>query len=191
MSDHPLRDIWSAFPVQLPSILDIFKGRLDMDMESGSMEVAIKVCRYYLRDKDLDESICPPTLQQFRREIAVRLELDHPNILPLIGTIRDPGLRTRFLLVSPWIEKGASTPYLKVNDQLTVSERLGLVGDITRGLQYQYQLDSTSPGALRYLAPEVVVDGGTIMQTDVYSFGSITLQILTGRIPYHYVASDI
>ncbi|KAF8550663.1 kinase-like protein, partial [Imleria badia] len=56
-------------------------------------------------------------------------------------------------------------------------------------------------GTLRWAAPELLglVDHGDAktqhtrptMQSDIYSFGSIILQILSGKIPYHYYPLDI
>ncbi|KAF8870829.1 kinase-like domain-containing protein [Infundibulicybe gibba] len=52
-------------------------------------------------------------------------------------------------------------------------------------------------GAVRWAAPEIVIasDDNTIRRpdksSDTYSFGSITLQALSGHIPYHHLRSDV
>ncbi|KIJ07120.1 hypothetical protein PAXINDRAFT_90906 [Paxillus involutus ATCC 200175] len=47
---------------------------------------------------------------------------------------------------------------------------------------------------LRWAAPELLgASGGGVNpspQSDVYSFGGIMLQILTGKVPYHYLVND-
>ncbi|KAF9233550.1 kinase-like domain-containing protein, partial [Melanogaster broomeanus] len=66
------------------------------------------------------------------------------------------------------------------------------------------ELDESStagaPGALRWVAPELVVgltveEEDTVAifatpQSDVYSFGGIMLQILTGKVPYDYYPDE-
>lgn len=69
---------------------------------------------------------------------------------------------------------------------------------IVAGLQGTSFTSSTVGGALRWAAPELYRTG---MQTeiipevakpcDIYSFGSVMLQALSGRIPYDDISSDI
>ena len=55
-------------------------------------------------------------------------KLKHPNVLPLLGTIRDPSMHPEIpAMVCPWIENGAFTTYLEGNDDLTVARRFVLV----------------------------------------------------------------
>ncbi|KIM73779.1 hypothetical protein PILCRDRAFT_828831 [Piloderma croceum F 1598] len=56
---------------------------------------------------------------------------------------------------------------------------------------------SSIGGAIRWAAPElycIYEDHTSPVATaasDVYSYGSLTLQVLTGQVPYHYIKSDL
>lgn len=71
----------------------------------------------------------------------------------------------------------------------------GLAGTINRltGMTYLAKL-SCHPGAIRWTAPELLSgeESGSVVTTrsDMYSFGSIMLQVLTGIIPWHHLAND-
>ena len=59
----------------------------------------------------------------------VWLRLKHPNILPLLGTIRDPGFHPDIpAMVCPWVQNGALSTYLEQNNNLTVTKKVALVG---------------------------------------------------------------
>ncbi|KAG1830476.1 kinase-like domain-containing protein [Suillus subalutaceus] len=54
---------------------------------------------------------------------------------------------------------------------------------------------SIHPGAVRYAAPELVLsddvrDLGLVEKTDIYSFGCVMLQILSGRPPWYEIKSE-
>ncbi|KAG2040433.1 kinase-like domain-containing protein, partial [Suillus americanus] len=67
---------------------------------------------------------------------------------------------------------------------------------IVRPLLGQSQLAATSinPGAIRYTAPELVVSdnvpGLPLEKIDIYSFGCVMLQILSGRHPWSEIISE-
>ncbi|KAG2144217.1 kinase-like domain-containing protein [Suillus clintonianus] len=55
---------------------------------------------------------------------------------------------------------------------------------------------SARPGAIRYAAPELVVPDGvhnlvSLEKTDIYSFGCVMLQVLSGRLPWSEVTTGI
>ncbi|EIW84071.1 kinase-like protein [Coniophora puteana RWD-64-598 SS2] len=59
-----------------------------------------------------------------------------------------------------------------------------------------HNVSSAKSGALRWTAPELIHTSGSgastlpTPQADVYSFGSVMLQVLTGNAPYHYIMSE-
>lgn len=67
---------------------------------------------------------------------------------------------------------------------------------IVRPILGQSHLAATSihPGAIRYAAPELVlsddVRGLPLEKTDIYSFGCVMLQILSGRLPWSEIKSE-
>lgn len=62
------------------------------------------------------------------REIHVWKELNHPNILPLLGTTSDFGPYFSTGMVSPWMHKGDLDNFLRrMGSNLSVSERLQIV----------------------------------------------------------------
>ncbi|KAG0695364.1 kinase-like domain-containing protein [Suillus ampliporus] len=67
---------------------------------------------------------------------------------------------------------------------------------IVRPLVGQSHLAATSirPGAIRYAAPELIVsedvDLGPLVKTDIYSFGCVMLQVLSGRLPWSEIKSE-
>lgn len=56
------------------------------------------------------------------REITIWKGLCHPNVVPLLGTVRDPLMG----MVSPWMGKGNLHNFLQ-NGHLTDAQRLRLV----------------------------------------------------------------
>ncbi|KAG1718024.1 kinase-like domain-containing protein [Suillus lakei] len=68
---------------------------------------------------------------------------------------------------------------------------------IIQPLLGQSHLAATSihPGAIRYAAPELVIsddvrDLGSLEKTDIYSFGCVMLQVLSGRHPWSEIKSE-
>ena len=45
-------------------------------------------------------------------------------------------------------------------------------------------LSDGAPGTLAYMAPEQVLESGVSVKTDVFAFGSVLFELLTGRLPF-------
>ncbi|KIJ64180.1 hypothetical protein HYDPIDRAFT_28624 [Hydnomerulius pinastri MD-312] len=120
LGEHPIADGGFAHIYQ-----GIFR------MRGKSIKVAIKAIRTYVAE----ESELSNKEKQLRREIQVWLNLDHPNIVPLLGTTMN--FAQLPALVCPFFENGSLTSYLeRQNKKLTPGERLVILGDIAMGLQY-------------------------------------------------------
>ncbi|KAG1723355.1 kinase-like domain-containing protein [Suillus paluster] len=71
----------------------------------------------------------------------------------------------------------------------------GLSGTLTKlpGMTYLAKM-SCRPGAVRWSAPELLSEeesGSAITaQSDIYSFGSIILQVLTGKVPWSHLSRE-
>ncbi|KAF9228870.1 kinase-like protein [Gyrodon lividus] len=225
------------YPIASGGYGDIYRGTLRRN--GTSVDVAVKAIRTYCADDGDDAQ----KKKRLHREIKVWTDLKHINVLPLFGTTM--GFGRLPAMVCPWREHGPLTSYLeRRDDNLTVMERLTLLGDVAMGLQYLHSRSvvhgdlsgsnvlihgdgraciadfglsvlltalgvspsATSPqvrGTLRWAAPELLClnvqpseEGGILTRvqptprSDIYSFGRIMLQILTGKIPYHYYPRD-
>ncbi|KAJ8591683.1 kinase-like protein [Rhizopogon salebrosus TDB-379] len=194
---------------------DIWQCLLQTD--ENQIVVAVKVIR--LQDEGVDE-------KALRRELGMWKRLQHANILSLLGIVRDFG--PYISMVSPWLEHGSLTVYLRKHKDLCLSDRLRLLEDITSGLHYLHgvsvvhgdltpnnvlldgenravltdfglssklvgqghtylQRSCAQPGAVRYAAPELLCSNEPIQpdtRSDVYSFGCLALQVLSGHMPW-------
>ncbi|KAF9450209.1 kinase-like protein [Macrolepiota fuliginosa MF-IS2] len=99
---------------------------------SHSRMVCLKVLRTYQRMPD------QPLLKNLSHEALLWGQLKHPNILPFYGIHIHEVRRSRFGLVSPWMENGNVVNYLKQNPHVP---RLPLIHDIASGLQYLHSLN--------------------------------------------------
>ncbi|KAG9312363.1 kinase-like domain-containing protein [Chiua virens] len=67
-----------------------------------------------------------------------------------------------------------------------------LMGNIPEGLAY-LQWSTVRPGAIRWTAPEQIdseENPNVTTKSDIYSFGCLALQVLSGKIPWSEVRKD-
>ncbi|KIJ10300.1 hypothetical protein PAXINDRAFT_52882, partial [Paxillus involutus ATCC 200175] len=87
------------------------------------------------------------------------------------------------------------------NERACISD-FGLSTLLTQLGGSTFATSNQSPGTLRWAAPELLefheAEGGEnppqiipSPRSDVYSFGRIMLQILTGKVPYHYCTREV
>ncbi|KAG2069805.1 kinase-like protein [Suillus decipiens] len=97
------------------------------------------------------------------REITLWLKFEHKNIVPLWGVA--DGFGSIPALVSPWVENGTLTEYLRHEHKiLSYSRKFALLEDVARGLQYLHE-QSVIHGDLS--GNNVLVDkNGTASLTD-------------------------
>ncbi|KAJ6476169.1 kinase-like domain-containing protein [Mycena sanguinolenta] len=94
----------------------------------GGKRVALKRLRHFLRGSDLRR-----LRLKFCREALVWRDLHHPYILPFLGIDKDSFPEPYFCMVSPWMEHGTVTNYLKRHGLANVDK---LLYEIAQGLQY-------------------------------------------------------
>ncbi|KIJ12205.1 hypothetical protein PAXINDRAFT_171345 [Paxillus involutus ATCC 200175] len=183
LTGHVVRE--GGDPFASGSFGDVYRAKLRLS--GRSIDVAVKAMKTYLRDDGKDHDKKNMIL---RREHQTWANLKHLNILPLFGTTMNFGQFPA--MVCPWLENGPLTSYLeRRNDTLTIMKRLALLGDAAAGLQYLHS-QSVVHGDLSGV-PEDEDNPPHLFptpQSDVYSFGMVMLQVLTGRVPYHYYRRD-
>ncbi|KIK56136.1 hypothetical protein GYMLUDRAFT_230425 [Collybiopsis luxurians FD-317 M1] len=94
-------------PVAGGGFADIWRGSLN------GKSVCLKVLRFVVEQ---DESTCARMRKQFCHEALVWRQLNHPNILPLLG-VNTELFFPSFCLVSPWMEHRDIITYLKQNPE--------------------------------------------------------------------------
>ncbi|CAN1311075.1 Probable serine/threonine-protein kinase PBL28 [Linum perenne] len=134
--------------------------------------------------------------REFRVEVDILSRLDHPNLVSLIGYCADG--KQRFL-VYEYLPNGNLQDHL--NDagigeaKMDWTQRLKVAIGAARGLAYisDFGLAKLMPegqetyvtamvlGTFGYFDPEYTSTGKLTLQSDVYAFGVVLLELLTGR----------
>ncbi|KAG6847688.1 hypothetical protein H0H93_006565 [Arthromyces matolae] len=176
---------------------DIWKGTL-LEGER-SRNVAVKVLRSKIDDKELEEKM----IRRLRRELSIWKNLNHPNILSLLGTASDFGHYTS--MVCPWMENGSVSKYLeRCGDIMSPTDRLKLsnilitddgkaclcdfgLSTIAAEFHGTSYLTSTIGGAVRWAdalfyrvrqEEEQQAPLAITIRSDIYSFGSVMLEVV-------------
>ncbi|KAG1750243.1 kinase-like domain-containing protein [Suillus lakei] len=69
----------------------------------------------------------------------------------------------------------------------------GLSGTLTKVTGMSYLAKMSRPGAVRWTAPELLSEesaSAITTQSDIYSFGNIMLQVLTGNVPWCHLTNE-
>ncbi|KAL0566780.1 hypothetical protein V5O48_015226, partial [Marasmius crinis-equi] len=114
------------YPVGGGGFGDVWKG------EIGEQMVCLKVVKVYLRP-DVTHRI-----EDYMREAIVWQQLSHPNLLPFVGMYYLDETRQQLCLVSPWMERGDLSRYLKGKPRKDVDHQ-GLAYDVAAGLAYLHE----------------------------------------------------
>ncbi|KAF9445355.1 kinase-like protein, partial [Macrolepiota fuliginosa MF-IS2] len=108
-------------PVAAGRFGEVWKGYI------GDKCVCLKVPKLY-RDTQIEH-----LLKNFTREGIMWRDLKHPNLLPFYGIYHLDDHHGRICLVSPWMDNGSVSDYLRANPQVP---HLPLVSDVLVGLGY-------------------------------------------------------
>ncbi|KAG2368636.1 kinase-like domain-containing protein [Suillus spraguei] len=193
------------------------------------MEVAVKSMRI---DVAGDNSDKVRITQRLLSNVHARTQLQHENLLPLLGFSYEFGLFPA--MVSPWMHNGTLNTYLQYNfTELTIESKLRILRQVAAAISYLHStgivhgdltannilIDSAcnaqvadhgiltmwpeSPNtsylrdSVRWVAPEVFnapedEEPLTLPEpaSDIYSFGCIMFQVMTGQQPYADVRNN-
>ncbi|KIK69391.1 hypothetical protein GYMLUDRAFT_35470 [Collybiopsis luxurians FD-317 M1] len=134
------------FPAAGGGFADIWRGSLKKEST-----VCIKVLRLVMEQ---DEEKRDKVRKQFINEALVWRQLNHPNILPLLGVNMEL-FSPSFCLVSPWMKNKDIITYLKQNP---AHDLLSVLHEVAAGMRYLHSRD-----------PPFVhgdIRGGNILVTD-------------------------
>ncbi|KAK1218791.1 hypothetical protein PQX77_018501 [Marasmius sp. AFHP31] len=113
-------------PLMGGSFGDVYKE------EMGGQVFCLKVARIF---EDFGESGVKNLIKGYMREAILWKQLRHPNLLPFIGMYYLDEGRNQLCLISPWMDRGDLTRYLKNTLRENV-DHLSLAYDIAAGLSY-------------------------------------------------------
>ncbi|KAF8521128.1 kinase-like domain-containing protein, partial [Hysterangium stoloniferum] len=210
LKDYILQD--STQPEATGGFATVYKGTW------RETQVAVK----YPHFKSPDDVVAR---KQIRREMLLLRQLDHPNILSVLGIVEE---KHRDGLVSKWMPHGTIMQFLKDHPDYS---KLDLLSHVAEGLVYLHKhrpavvhgdlkgsnifvdigadgkikavvgdfgvsqmiytiartkrTTVSGGGSLPWRAPELVNENGDpTFQSDVYSFGMLVQEVMTGRPPY-------
>ncbi|KAJ8579839.1 kinase-like protein [Rhizopogon salebrosus TDB-379] len=213
-----------SYPIVQGSFGDVWKC---IYVASGRLEVAVKSMRI-----DIADNVSKDTITQILlRDYHARKQLQHENILPLLGFSYEFGPLPA--MVSPWMHNGSLSTYLdKKFTELTWERKLRILQQVATAIRYLHSKDvvhgdltannilidiacnahvadhgilamCSELGGTPYIrrnvrltapeffeVPENEDSSRPKAETDIYSFGCIMLQVMTGRIPYADIPSN-
>ncbi|KAJ8077740.1 hypothetical protein PM082_002173 [Marasmius tenuissimus] len=118
----------SGRPAGGGSFGDVYKGVI------GGQTVCLKLPRIF---EDTEDPDADKLIKEYMREAIVWRQLNHPNLLPFIGVYYLDEAPNQLCLISPWMERGDLTRYLKsAQKQNADVDRLLLAYDVAAGLSY-------------------------------------------------------
>uniref|UniRef100_A0A0W0ETT3 Protein kinase domain-containing protein n=1 Tax=Moniliophthora roreri TaxID=221103 RepID=A0A0W0ETT3_MONRR len=147
---------------------DVFKGSIE------DRPVCLKVLRTYVK---ADQRKRDKMFVDFCQEALLCIQLNHPNVLPLLGINFDlfvPGL----CLVSPWMVNGNIISYLEHNPD---HDKLKCIFEIASGLAYLHNLD---PMVTHNDIKGWMTAGKDKSPRDIYAYACTVLEIITGKPPF-------
>ncbi|CAI9775642.1 unnamed protein product [Fraxinus pennsylvanica] len=127
----------------------------------------------------------------FERELEILGSIKHRYLVNLRGYCNSP---TSKLLIYDFLSGGSLDEALhERGEQLDWDARLNIIMGAAKGLAYLHHdcsprdeeshITTIVAGTFGYLAPEYMQSGRATEKTDVYSFGVLVLEIVSGRRP--------
>ncbi|PQP97834.1 protein STRUBBELIG-RECEPTOR FAMILY 7 [Prunus yedoensis var. nudiflora] len=143
--------------------------------------------------KKIDSSVLPSELSEDFTEIVSNIsQLHHPNVTELVGYCSEHG---QHLLVYEFHKSGSLHDFLHLSDDynkpLAWNSRVKIALGTARALeecqismtvQHEQALEHNAGSG--YSAPEVAMSGQYTLKSDVYGFGVVMLELISGRKPF-------
>ncbi|KAG1857454.1 kinase-like domain-containing protein [Suillus subluteus] len=181
------------YPTLSGTYSDVWRSTWNDDKRKR--DVAVKSLKIPFSNEDEKSKNC----QNLMGKISRWVQLHHKNVLPLYGIAHDFGHFPS--LVTPWVDEGSLNDHI-ANHHLSLRSKLEIAKQVVAGLGYQIPTPAQPSGgvrsAVRWTDPQLFeVQKAEIdpciptEQTDIYSMGSILLQLLTGSIPYYDIKDNI
>lgn len=197
---------------------DVYRG---FDLETGEA-VAIKLLK-----PDIVDAM-PELIDRFKREVALLHQLDHPNIVRILGALEEDDLH---YLIMEYVPGGSLKDLIAAQGRLSVDRAMEIALDLTDALTRAHRLrivhrdlkpanvlmaedgtprltdfgiarvgDSTTMtqsgaliGTMGYLSPEACRGQPLDARSEIWSFGVLVVEMLTGANPFRreFVAATL
>ncbi|XP_058082549.1 serine/threonine-protein kinase PCRK1-like isoform X2 [Magnolia sinica] len=120
-------------------------------------------------------------------EVNVLGVVDHPNLVKLVGYCAEDDERgIQRLLIYEFMPNRSVEDHLSTRSTTPLSwaRRLRIALDAARGLTYLHEeMEFQVVGTIGYAAPEYVQTGRLTSKSDVWSYGIVLYELITGRRP--------
>ncbi|KAF6144644.1 hypothetical protein GIB67_006136 [Kingdonia uniflora] len=131
---------------------------------------------------------------EFREKIEIVGSMEHENIVPLRAYYFNRDEKLLIYDYMPMLSLSALLHGDTVSDRTTLNwnTRCGIARGAARGIEYLHsRANSVSHGNINgYRAPEVTDPQGVSKKADIYSFGVLLLELLTGKVPICTLLND-
>ncbi|KAE8673368.1 Serine/threonine-protein kinase HT1 [Hibiscus syriacus] len=152
--------------------------------------VAVKIIR--VPDDAEDRDLAVRLEKQFNREVTLLSRLCHRNIVKFVAACRRPPV---YCVVTEYLSGGSLRAYLHKLDHksLPLQKVIAIALELAHGMEYIHSQGvihrdlkpgKHDPGTYRWMAPEMIKRKRYGRKVDVYSFGLILWEMVTGTIPY-------